>query len=93
MRTIKFEIKKAGPIKIRVTDILGRDMSEVINNYEIPGKYEYEVDDVSFLPSRYYCKIYDWSNPKEAQINGNLCNFLLQSVVFMIGEGLPILNE
>ncbi len=93
MCKIKFEIKKAGFIRIRVTNILGIELSSVVNNYEIPGKYEYEVDDESLMPSRYYYKIYDWNEPEAAQLNGNLNKYLLQSGPIIIGEGMPKQND
>jgi len=87
MCKIKFEIKKAGPVSIRVVDILGKQISSFVNNYDFPGQYEFDFNDESLMPSRYYYKIFDWSSPDAAYLNGNLYKYLLQSGQLLIGEG------
>jgi hypothetical protein len=59
MCKIKFEIKKPGPVEVRVVDVIGIHITSIFNAYETPGDYEVDFDDKPLMPGRYFYKIYD----------------------------------
>ena len=88
MCKIKFEIKKAGPVSVRVVDIIGKHISSFVNNYDFPGQYELDFNDESLMPGRYYYKIFDWHEEITAPLNGIESKILIQSGTLKIGESI-----
>jgi photosystem II stability/assembly factor-like uncharacterized protein len=54
---IKFEIPKGAPVKLRVYDMLGREVAELVNEKLNAGVYEYEWNGVGLPSGVYFYKL------------------------------------
>ncbi|MBK6773178.1 MAG: CHAP domain-containing protein [Ignavibacteria bacterium] len=54
---IKFDIPKEGPVTLKVFDITGKELSEVINENLIPGTYNITFDGSELYSGIYFYKI------------------------------------
>ena len=52
---IKFAISKNSPVTIRIFDILGRQIKELVNDYFKPGEYDIEFDASNLSSGIYFC--------------------------------------
>ncbi|NIW46390.1 MAG: T9SS type A sorting domain-containing protein [candidate division Zixibacteria bacterium] len=55
--TIKYSIAKAGRVKIRIYDILGREVETVVNKQMPVGEYEVRFDAAHLSSGLYFYKI------------------------------------
>lgn len=90
MRRIKFEIKKPGPVSIRVFDIIGNQISLFVNNYDFPGYYDVNINDEHLIPGRYYYKIYNSADAVITDKNRDENKDLLFSGSFIVGSSSKV---
>jgi hypothetical protein len=55
--TIPYEVNKAGPLKITIYDILGREVVELVNQYHTPGSYTVAWNAQSGASGIYFCRL------------------------------------
>lgn len=54
---IRFDISKAGSVKLRIFDITGKEVSELINSNYAPGKYNYDFSAGNLASGIYFYKL------------------------------------
>jgi photosystem II stability/assembly factor-like uncharacterized protein len=54
---IIFEIPKASQVKLKVYDILGRELKVLVNEYKTAGKYEIEFDGSKYVSGVYFYEL------------------------------------
>ncbi|MEO8514749.1 MAG: T9SS type A sorting domain-containing protein [Ignavibacteria bacterium] len=54
---IRFDISKAGPVKLRIFDVTGKEVSELINSQYAPGKYNYDFSAGNLASGIYFYKL------------------------------------
>lgn len=54
---IKFEIPKGSLVKLKIYDILGREVAELVNEKLNPGTYEYEWNGINLPSGVYFYKL------------------------------------
>lgn len=59
---IKFSIPAAGHVKLKIYDVLGREISELVNSWKEVGTYEVEWDGSDYSSGVYFYKIVVSSN-------------------------------
>ena len=57
--TITFQVPAAGPVVVRVYNILGQQVSQLINNVVAPGSYSVKFDGTSFASGPYLYELRD----------------------------------
>jgi hypothetical protein len=57
MTTIKYDIPKAGIVRIVIFDILGREVETIVNEKKEPGSYEIHWDAGRYASGTYICRI------------------------------------
>jgi hypothetical protein len=55
--TIKFDILEAGNVSLKIYDILGREVSVLVNQYKQAGLYEVLFDGSTFTSGTYFYKL------------------------------------
>jgi len=53
--TIKFELMKSGFVKIKICDSEGKLLTELLNKFKEPGKYNFEFKANEFASGIYFC--------------------------------------
>ncbi len=88
MIKIRFEIKKPGPIAIRVVNVIGVPYYCELNTYDVQGRYDVNVSEENMIPGeRYYYKIYDMEGMEDIPIESlNGSAKLIQSGNLKIGN-------
>lgn len=54
---IEYEIAEAGKVRLKVYDILGKDLYTLVNADQTAGKYNLQVHNIDFPSGIYYCKL------------------------------------
>ncbi|HMQ98187.1 MAG TPA: hypothetical protein PKE39_04115 [Ignavibacteria bacterium] len=54
---IKYDIPLSGNVVIKVVDIIGTPVRVILNEHEIPGRYEISLDAEALPPGKYYYKV------------------------------------
>jgi hypothetical protein len=62
--TIPFEVNKAGAIKITIYDLLGREVTQLVNKFHSPGSYTVTWSARSDVSSGIYFYILESGNYK-----------------------------
>jgi hypothetical protein len=87
MCRIKFEIKKPGPIAVRVVNVIGVPYYSSLNSYEVQGKYEVYFNDENLIPGLYYYRIFDMEGQEDVPIESlNGSAKVIDSGKFEIGS-------
>lgn len=55
--TIKYSIKDAGQVTLRVVNVIGEVVAELENSYKAAGRYEVKFDGARLASGVYYCQI------------------------------------
>jgi hypothetical protein len=55
--TIKFELPKTSQVSLMVYDILGRDVSVLVNERKDAGSYEVKFDGSALASGVYFCRL------------------------------------
>jgi hypothetical protein len=54
---INFEIPKTSYISLRIFDVAGKEVSDLINEIKNPGKYSINFDGTNFASGTYFCRL------------------------------------
>ncbi|MBM4158826.1 MAG: T9SS type A sorting domain-containing protein [Ignavibacteria bacterium] len=54
---IRYETSKSNFVTLKIYDILGKEISTLVNEYQMPGVYEYQFDASIFPSGIYYYKL------------------------------------
>ncbi len=65
--TIKFQLAKDGFVTLKVYDILGSEVTTLVNEQKKPGKYEVDFNAASFASGIYFYKVTSGNRKKKAK--------------------------
>jgi hypothetical protein len=54
---IKYDIPKQGFVSLTVYDVLGREVSKLVNEVKTPGSYKVDFDGTNFASGIYFFKL------------------------------------
>lgn len=57
MATIEYSVQTTGTVRLEVYDLLGRRVAIPLNEYRVPGEYEYHLNTGVLDPGIYFCDL------------------------------------
>jgi hypothetical protein len=57
MTTLEYSVQSPGIVRLEVYDLTGKRVAALLNEYRVPGEYEYLLNTGGFEPGIYFCDL------------------------------------